>query len=258
MMIPRIIHQIYLDDHPPPNLQANIDRLKTLNPSWEHRLWTTGSAKLFIRDHYGPTMLSTFMRIDPRYGAARADLLRHLVIHSFGGVYCDIKSGFSRPLNDVILFDDEYLLAQWNNGFELMHRELRAIPGGEFVTYFIIAKPDHPFSAAAISRIVDNIINYRPWSSVGRNGVLRTTGPVAYTLAVHPLLDQHSHRFVKAEELGAYWTLGPDYDHLAQFRSHYSTLTCPLVQLDPIAAAINRCIMSFRARLAPKLKRGSL
>lgn len=63
------------------------------NPGWEHRLYNSAKAERFIADHYGVGTLAAYLRIGPEYGAARADLLRYLVIYKHGGVYLDLQSG---------------------------------------------------------------------------------------------------------------------------------------------------------------------
>jgi mannosyltransferase OCH1-like enzyme len=249
-VIPRIIHQTYPGGALAPELQRNVDRLKILNPGWEHRLYDDDQANALVSE-YGGEICEAYHRIDARYGAARADLLRHLMLFRFGGVYCDIKSGFSRPLDDVIRPDDTYILAQWRNGpgeaneGAGLHRDLSHVPGGEFVNYFIICEPGHAFSAAAIQKIVKNIFSYRPWSAVGRAGVLRTTGPIAYTRAIYPILDQHPHRLASEEELSAYFS-PDDYDHYSVFKNHYSMLSAPVVKLGPLGETLSRLCVRYR------------
>ena len=248
-MIPHIIHQIY-PGVLPSELRQNVENLKNLNPGWEHRLYDDEACAQIVSE-YDSEIAQAYNRIDVRYGAARADFLRQLIIYRYGGVYCDIKSGFSRPLDQVILPDDRYILSQWSDtpGHPQEgrhHRDLAHIPGGEFVTYFIIAEPAHPFTAAAIQCIVDNIASYRPWSAVGRNGVLRTTGPIAYTLALHPILAEHSHRFATDDELGSFYSLTNGYNHSAVFTSHYSQLKIPVVRLGVAASALSRFFFGIR------------
>ncbi len=159
-MIPRLLHQIWLSGGElPPPLKRNTDKLRSLNPGWDHRLWTDKQA-IELLARCDDEIARSYYRIDPRYGAARADLLRHLIIYRHGGVYCDIKSGFSRPLDNVLHFDDEYILSRLPS----LHKEL---PYGELLTHFVIAAPRHPFSAAVIGKIVRNIKGYRPASRSG-------------------------------------------------------------------------------------------
>ncbi len=236
MQVPRLIHQIYLQGDLPERLKEQVGLLKQRNPNWEHRLYDLQSGEDLIRNHFGARTLKALMAINPDYGAARADLMRHLILHQFGGVYLDIKSDLVRPLDEVVRPDDEYLLSQWRNapgqlheGFGL-HPELSHIPGGEFQTYFLIGRKRHPFSKAAIEAITSNILHYRPWSGVGKMGVIRTTGPSAYTLAVHPILHTAAYRMVSEDEVGARMSIN-NYAHQDVFKRHYSVLTSPVARL---------------------------
>jgi inositol phosphorylceramide mannosyltransferase catalytic subunit len=250
-VIPRIIHQIYLTGDLPAVLARNVEELKSLNPAWEHRLWNSAKAERFIRESYGEMMLHAFCRIDPRYGAVRADFLRHLILGVHGGVYFDIKSGAMKPLDQTIREDDEYLLSQWPAGHPLFHphKALRHVVGGEFAIFFLASRPCHPFSSAMIDRIVRNIRAYRPWSSVGRTGALKLGGPIAFTLTIAPLLKQHQHRRVTFEEMGLYPSI--EYDHYATFPQHYSRQTAPVVQLGPFGRRLSRAFGLLRESRPP-------
>lgn len=251
--IPRIIHQVFIGGELTPELQRNVDRLKARNPGWEHRLYDDERAEKLIRDIYGDEMLAIYHKISPEYLAARVDLLCNLIVYDAGGVYLDIKSTFEQPLDNVIRDDDSYILAQWHNargeakeGWGL-HRDLAHIPGGEYMKHFIIAEPHHPYSAAIIQKIVENVKKYRPWSAVGRTGTLRTTGPIAYTLGIHPIRDRHPHRFATEEDLGAVYSIGEGYDHYAVFRKHYTTQTSPVVTLSKAGTMFSRVFVALRA-----------
>lgn len=252
--IPRIMHQIYLNGEMPKHLKRNVEVHKACNPHWEHRIYDEDAAIGLIASRYGNEMLSLYQRISDHYPAARADLLRHLIIFAYGGVYFDIKSCFDRPLDEVVRPDDSYILSQWSNGageakegFGL-HRDLMHIPGGEYVSHFVIAEPAHPYSEATIQKILYNIAHYRPWSAVGRIGVLRTTGPIAYTLSIYPIRDQHPHRFVPETELGCQLSIAGGYNHMESFpKKHYSLLTNPVITLSRFGTALSGGFVQLRS-----------
>lgn len=259
-MIPRLIHQIYLSGIPPQVLLDNIAALKAANPAWLHFLYDESTALEFIKAHYDRRTLHAFLKIDPRYGAARADYLRHLIIYRMGGVYLDIKSYAERPLDDIIKPDDTYLLSQWTDnrigdaheGFGL-HRDLKHVAGGEYQTFHIIAAPEHPFSAAAIERITRNILRYRPWNSVGRNGVLRTTGPIAYTRAIAPIRHAHPHRVIDYRAEGLQPSIA--YDHFAVFQGHYASLSSPVVRIGPVGRTVSGATHRLRTAARKLIQR---
>ena len=247
------MHQIYLTGKIPSQLQSNVDAHKGRNLGWEHRLYDEEAGISLILSHYGDDMLRNYMKISEDYPAARADLLRHLIIFAYGGVYFDIKSCFHYPLDNVVRPDDSYCLAQWRNGPSEpnegfgIHSDLKHIAGGEYITYFIIAEPRHSYSAAIINKILYNIAHYRPWSAVGRTGVLRTTGPIAATLGIHPIRDQYPHRIVTETELGCSPSILGGYNHLTSFpKKHYSLLTAPVVTLSPLGNTFSARFVQLR------------
>jgi len=238
--VPRVIHQIFFPDEPPAIIQDNIRKLRALNPGWDYRLYDESRMASYISEHFGATMLACFRRIDPRYGAARADFFRYLLMYQEGGVYLDVKSGMARALDEVIRADDKYLLSHWDNDAKGgyagwgRHRELRRYGGRELVQWYIVCVRGHPFLRAVIEMVLHNIANYSPIvDGTGRLGVLRVTGPIAYSLAIMPILEQHPKRFVSSEhDLGFVYNIfgsAPGLVHHRIFARHYSQLTEPVV-----------------------------
>lgn len=235
--IPRIIHQTYVSEAAiPGEIAAGVAALKAMNPGWEYRFYDDPAVEAFIRDVYGPKILDYYRRIDPRYGAARADLFRYLLIYKCGGVYLDIKSTVARPLDEILDTGERYLLCRWNNGAGAkfqgygLHAALRSVGGGEFQQWHVIAAPGAPFLRAVIDAVLTNIDRYRPWlHGTGRRGVLQVTGPIAYTLAIQPLLGLHPHRFAGTnEEIGiVYSDLARPHQTLLQ--NHYLSQPAPLI-----------------------------
>lgn len=191
----------------------------------------------FITSEYGQKILSDYASISLNYGAARADLFRYLLMYKKGGAYIDVKSSCSRPLSSVLNLDEGFVLSRWKNrqgglfdGAGL-HPELSAFDGGEFQQWHIICAPQHPYLAAVIDQVLANIRHYRPWrAGVGRTGVLRVTGPIAYTLAIQPIKDDHKHiELASNEEIGLQYSSLGSIDHRAFFKRHYTQMDSPIV-----------------------------
>ncbi|SMP82008.1 glycosyltransferase family 32 protein [Noviherbaspirillum suwonense] len=240
--IPKIIHQTFYKTALPEALELNVTKLKKLNPDWEYRFYDDNGITSFITDNYPPSVLSYFNRIDGEYGAAKADLFRYLLMYKCGGVYLDIKSSANKPLDETFKKDDVYLLSFWKNGkgdeFEGWgrHKELSEFENGEFQQWYIACAPGHPFLKAVIEGVLRNIDSYNPvLHGVGKHGVLRVTGPVAYTLAIQRLISDVGHRFVDSRaELGFEYSVYSSKAHTNLFKSHYSVLTRPIVKLGHI------------------------
>ncbi len=241
--IPKIIHQTYFSKELPTAIEENIDFICKMNPGWEYRFYDDADIASFIAENYGEHILGYYQRINSNYGAARADLFRYLLMYKVGGVYLDIKSSLERKLDAVIREDDTFILCNWNIKPEEnyygggQHFELRHIHAGEYQQWHIAAAPGHPFLRAAIGNVLANIDAYNPGlHGVGKAGVIRVTGPIAYTLAISPLLGSYPHRFANAaEDLGFKYSIyagKESHNHKVLFQRHYSTLDDSIINLE--------------------------
>lgn len=244
--IPRILHQTFYERTLAPQLQLNVDQLRAANPGWEYRFYDDDDILRFIGAHYPAAVLTRFLRIDARYGAARADVFRYLLMYKVGGVYLDIKSGAKGPFDSVLHPDDRFILSYWNASNTAagwgQHYELRDIPAGELQQWHIICAPGHPFLLAVIETVLANIDTYIPsLHGVGKNGVLRVTGPIAYTRAIHRILAQHPYRIVDSDrDLGLQYNIYSNQSHETTFKSHYSVQVAPLLRLGAGKQLANR------------------
>jgi hypothetical protein len=263
LKIPKIIHQTYATLGLPDELRRNVDAIKRMNPDWEHRLYDDRLIEQFIEREYGKDMLQMYCRIDPRYGAARADLFRYLVIYKQGGVYLDIKSGTKLPLSDVIRPEDQIILTKWRNlpGEEHegagMAGPMRHIQGGEFQQWNLIAAPAHPFFKAVIDAVISNIKHYQFWRhGTGRRAVIRLTGPIAYTMAIEAIKNKHSYREVRgADSLGLiYSVLDNEKAHHTIFSNHYSKNTAPLVRQTGLSKVVGDVFGAGKRMATPVLQ----
>ncbi|MCA3364004.1 MAG: glycosyltransferase [Roseomonas sp.] len=229
MSIPKIIHQTFHSRHDLPDfLKKNIRKLQSMNPDWEYRLYEDADCERFIRENYDAETFKLFRSIHPDYGAARADFFRYLLLYRLGGVYLDIKSGCAVPLNSFLREDDEFLLSHWRHRRDGYHPEFEI--ASEFQQWHIMARAGHPFLAAVIAGVSENLRHYDPIShGVGKRAVLQMTGPIAYTRAIAPLLECHPYRVFQAEETGVTYSVAP-IRHDEIFRKHYSKVTRPLVR----------------------------
>ncbi len=248
--IPRLIHQKCQSRADlPPELRRSVEALRGENPGWTHHLYDDEDAERFIAEHYPAEVLQLYNSISTHYGASRADLFRYLVIYALGGVYLDLKSGAMRPLDDIVRSDDRFLLAQWRNGPGEPHEDFGTwsdladdMPGGEFQQWHVIAAPGHPFLKAVIEAVLSNIVIYDPWlHGTGRRGVLRLTGPIAYTRAIAPILSLHPHRRVASEaDLSLVFSVIENALRVRTAKNHYTGRTDSVVVLRGPRAASAR------------------
>lgn len=213
-MIPKLIHQCWVNATPDTERQNNVNSLRNINKGWTHTLWDESNIPAYIKAEYGWLLAKAYDRINPVYGAARADLFRYLVMYDRGGVYLDIKSLYTKKLETLIKPNDCYLLTgsmyEWHQ-------------------WHVICRPKNEILGAVIHRVLDNIANYDiKRYGVGKKAVINITGPKPYTEGVnenmfreyHRILNPFPHRLI-------YDTIGTAQREAEP--SHYSNQTEPLI-----------------------------
>ena len=189
--IPRVIHQTYKSNDLPTEISDVVQRLKNMNPTFDYKFYNNDDCINFIKENYDTETLNLYLSVNPSYGSARADFFRYLLMYKVGGVYLDIKSCTIKPLEEVLLPTDEYLLTHWEG---LDWADELNYQFGEFQNWHIICRPNHPFLGKVIDVVKDNIRNYI--GGADKNSVLRVTGPIAYSKGILNLLSNHkTNRF---------------------------------------------------------------
>jgi mannosyltransferase OCH1-like enzyme len=94
MAIPKIIHQTWKTTEIPPRFQRGVASVKRYHPDWEYRLWTDEDIDNYVKENH-PDFYPAFVGF-PRH-IMRVDLIRYIILHDIGGVYCDMDYEFLRP-----------------------------------------------------------------------------------------------------------------------------------------------------------------
>lgn len=231
MGIPKLIHQTLskknlLTDQ----LINNIARLKSINPDYRHHFYTEEDRLNFIKHHYEEKYLKIYNLINPAYGAAKADFFRYLVIYKLGGVYLDIKSTITTPLEKIIKSDDKIILSNWqkkNNNSNWEHIDFGI--KHEWQMFYIISEPGHPYLKNVIEIVVNNILNYNPFiNKTGKIGVLSTTGPIPFTHGVNADFSKGLHRVIDSASEGIVHSIFQS-NHHSRLIGNYRYLTSPVI-----------------------------
>lgn len=267
MSIPKKLFQTAKSyDTLPPEIKANIARLKELNPDWDYRFFDDEQMKSYLRSNLQPEEWALLQEINPRYGVVLADIFRYVIIYNEGGVYLDAKSTATKPLSQAIDPEAGFVISQWPNkvgqlyiGYGL-HPELADVPGGEFQQWNVIAAAHHPFLKAVIARVLNNIRTYTP-SQFGTDayGVLRVSGPIAFTQAIYPLLDHYPHKVVNLEDWGILYSIYdagglPGQSHQARMPGHYSAVREPIIIRDVYVEKRQAVVSSIGDLLAREIR----
>lgn len=160
LKIPKVIHQIWLDDEhsgklPPefiPYVKTCIE--KHLGNGWEYKLWTDKDVEqleLYNRYYYDTST---------NYGI-KSDILKWEIIYKFGGVYLDTDIECLKSLEILHYTYDFYV------GIQPLETKYLQLGAGAFA-----ARPGHPILKHCIETIKDD------WS---RKGTVKKTGPVHFT-----------------------------------------------------------------------------
>ena len=222
-LIPKNIYQLIADKN---NMNSafvkNIKYIKDLNPTWNHILYDDNDMIEYMKKYY-PDLLPIYNKINPKYGAAKADFFRYILMYREGGVYLDIKSAIKIPLDQILRPDDEYLLVHWECPCQAFNVDNDQ---GEYQQWHIICKPQHPYLKQVIKDVIHNIENYDiKRDGTGKPSVLKITGPIAYTKSIESIRIDHNHRIYETD---AY--IGLIYSNISKSHNglfskpHYSQL----------------------------------
>jgi inositol phosphorylceramide mannosyltransferase catalytic subunit len=231
--IPKIVHQTFPTKNLPQELLANIQQLKDCNPEWDFRLYDDKEIEAFIKSEF-PNLFPYFQKINPSYGAAKADFFRYLLLYKTGGVYLDIKSSLSKPLNEITSSSTRYILAYWSNGFG--RHTFIPNPNGEYQQWHIITVAGHPFLKTVIENVCQNITAYNPiFHETGYFGVLKLTGPIAYSLSIESVREKHPHTLGLDSDFGLIYSIydnnsAKKSNHQNLFKKHYTQLREPVIK----------------------------
>ena len=165
-------------------------------PDWEHIIYGDKEVDEFLEKEFGKENIITkaYYLINPKYGAARADLFRYLIIYKYGGLYLDMKSYVKNPLPQ--LPDD---MDMWVSGWDFENPpHINLFPStGEYQNWYIYARKGAPVLKNIIEKIVTNIydLHINPnkivdisdslhSKTISKGTVLSVTGPIAMTIAI--------------------------------------------------------------------------
>lgn len=204
----------------PEAIQENIARLKKSNPTWTHELFDDRDIESFILEHYGEEILGYYRRIHPVYGAARADFFRYLLVYARGGIYLDIKSTLTKPLDQVLHATDRYILSHWDNLPGGIHppkhgvnlKRLPTLARGEWCQWFIVSVAGHPFLREVILEMLAAMDRYNPFTwGVAGHGIFPVTGPHRYSWGIEqvlPVLPADMYRILdRPQDLGLQYSI---------------------------------------------------
>ena len=249
--IPRILHQTYSNIHNLlPNMRNHQEQMQMLfkQNGWDYKFYDDATRESVIQQGFSPDVLQAYQTIHPEYGPARADFFRYCIMYLKGGVYVDIKSEFKPDVIQLPFFQKNatksIFLSRWSKRFSgVGENSAEFAPDGEICNWILISKPNHPFWLDLVRWITKQILHPER-VYVGKSGVLRLTGPIAFTqfykthkhkyendIAIYPRSEYT--RFATFDFLNSiHPRIGAvrlASDHSKLYKNHYSTLHTPVL-----------------------------
>jgi len=109
-MIPKLIHQIYgifddnkkLEDIPPFKKHQAITKKFCNDYKYKYKLWSLKECEELICEFY-PEYIDLWNHF--RFPIQRADFIRYLILHKYGGFYIDLDVSPMKDLKDLLIND---------------------------------------------------------------------------------------------------------------------------------------------------------
>ena len=239
-IIPRVCHQTWHTKDLAPGIKSIIKQNKMKNLNMRFKLYDNKECDLYIHNNFSPVIYQAYQKINPKYGAARADFFRYCILYNEGGVYLDIKSRLTTKLfgniikpNDICVLDiKRKYQADWR-----FHMDY-----GTYGQWLLMFAKGHLYLKNMISLMVETIHNDTVPTPYGlslfskatskKEQVMRMTGPDAFAVAIHKsiITEGIRHREVSYKQIG--YIAGDNYLKLLyrkSGRTHYSQLTEPIL-----------------------------
>lgn len=212
MRIPRQIFQTWKTKDLPGPVQETIDRMKAVNPGYEHHLFDDQDMDEFIKTNFDATTYKAYKMLN--VGAARADFWRYCIMYKKGGIYLDIDACIYQSLDRLIGEHDRAIISREQNE-------------GIFVQWCMMFEAGHPILKETIAQVIQNVL------AKTTTDVFHLTGPGVFTWVINTQLLATrliaKPYFAKDEDLavsldGFCRFYGIDYPGFAMFKSSASYL----------------------------------
>jgi mannosyltransferase OCH1-like enzyme len=168
-LIPKIIHQTYINNSIPERWREARESCIKMHPDYEYKFWSDEDSLAFIEKEY-PWSLDTFVSYP--HPIQRADAIRYFVLVHYGGIYIDLDNGCRRRLDPLLQFPAWLHLTDptgiSNDGMG--------------------ATPRHPF----FLYVIEQLQNYdRSWV-LPYLTIMSTTGPLFLSVVWKRYMDLHA------------------------------------------------------------------
>lgn len=183
MIIPKLLHQLWVGPTPPPLKWMNTWKEK--HPDWEYVFW--GNKEIENFRFKNQKHIDYYIKKEIWFGVA--DLTRYEILNKFGGVWQGADSECFLPIDELFV-DEKY------DAYTFYENE-KARPG--LVAPLMACTPDNEFAQLLIDGLFqkENVIG-KPWRITGNAYMCQMIEKVKYSrLKIFP-----SHYFVPEHHTG--------------------------------------------------------
>ena len=236
-MIPKIVHQTwYRKDRIPEWLKEIQGQNQRMNPEVEFHVWGDEDIHTFLleyRSQLPPYLLEAYYRINPRYGACRADIFRYVLIYLKGGIYMDMKIRCKVPFREWIDFDrDKAIVSYWPSHIAYEKATL-GNEHGELQNWFLVFEEKNIYLRTLLETLSTRLRNETKLDYFGKAPILHLTGPVMYTRILEPWIQDSlstpSVQRVRVVQSWIYLEYGNFFHQHQLGKEHYIWFTEPLL-----------------------------
>ncbi len=140
LIIPKIIHQIWIGSDVPECFDVLCQTWKDMHPDWEYNLWTDER----VKDELFPLYNQAYYDESESMGV-KSDLLKWEIVYRFGGVYVDMDFECLKPLDLLHYTYDFY------TGYQPLDAFFVQLGAALYAAY-----PNHPILKHCIETIKDD------------------------------------------------------------------------------------------------------
>jgi mannosyltransferase OCH1-like enzyme len=195
MQIPKIVHQLWRTDDIPRRWHGAVASVKRYHKGWQYRLWTDAAIDAHVRARH-PAFYPIFSGMNRPI--MRADAFRYVLMHDFGGVYCDLDYEFVRPYpygDAAVVLSWEYDETYGDDEYQIANYVLASAPGHPLWCDVIgVLQASRPYAATPDEVCIvtgPRLLTRVHAQNAGRyEGVLVTPKPVFSPRRVHGRREQ--------------------------------------------------------------------
>ena len=189
-----------------PRFKKNLAVFKKFNPGWAVYFYTDAAVDFFIKTNFPKDIYNAYLKINPSFGAMKADFFRYCVLYIHGGLYVDIFKRIKGNLGDFFDERTDCYLLEFRSNIATRHWWREQREGKDYEQWFLMFKPRHPYLKLVIESISTAILNHHiPELSNGilnsgptviKQMILKLTGPDKLTEIINGYIKDNAPKHI--------------------------------------------------------------